>query len=86
MIQDMKRQGLGVSAIARHAGLDRKTVRKYLKQGLEASVYGPRLPAERLAEKYRIYLIERLEAFPGCPHAGFIGKFARWGMRVPIPR
>jgi len=65
MIQDLKRQGLGVSAIARQAGLDRKTVRKYLKQGLEAPVYGPRLPAERLAEKYRVYLIERLEAFPG---------------------
>jgi transposase len=30
MILELKRQGLGVSAIARQTGLDRKTVRKYL--------------------------------------------------------
>lgn len=33
MILELKRQGLGVSAIARQTGLDRKTVRKYLAQG-----------------------------------------------------
>lgn len=58
-------KGLGVSAIARQAGLDRKTVRKYLKRGLEAPVYGPRDPADRLPNKYRPYLLERLTAFPG---------------------
>ncbi len=36
MIHDLKRQGLTVSAIACKAGLDRKTVRKYLDRGLEA--------------------------------------------------
>ena len=34
MIHDLHRQGLGISAIARQTGLDRKTVRKYLTQGL----------------------------------------------------
>jgi hypothetical protein len=34
MILELKRQGLGVSAIARQTGLDRKTVRKYLERGL----------------------------------------------------
>ena len=29
----LKGQGLSISAISREAGLDRKTVRKYLKQG-----------------------------------------------------
>ncbi|SDJ55742.1 Winged helix-turn helix, partial [Salipiger marinus] len=52
MILELKRQGLGVSAIARQTGLDRKTVRKYLERGLEAPVYGPREPEERLADKY----------------------------------
>ena len=41
LIQDLKRQGLSVSAIARQVGCDRKTVRKYLDLGLEAPVYGP---------------------------------------------
>jgi transposase len=65
MILELKREGLGVSAIARQMGLDRKTVRKYLKRGLEAPVYGPRDPGDRLPEEYRPYLLERLKAFPG---------------------
>ena len=65
MILELRRQGLGVSAIARQTGLDRKTVRKYLAQGLEAPVYGPRARGERLAEQFRAYLSERVEAFPG---------------------
>ncbi|MGR3475615.1 MAG: helix-turn-helix domain-containing protein [Sulfitobacter sp.] len=62
MILELKRQGLGVSAIARQTGLDRKTVRKYLERGLEAPVYGPREPEERLADKYGAYLVDRLSA------------------------
>lgn len=46
-IHDLHRQGLSVQAIARHAGLDRKTVRKYLKRGLEPPAYGPRPPPAR---------------------------------------
>ena len=65
MILELKRQGLGVSAIARQTGLDRKTVRKYLERGLEAPVYGPREPGERLATRFGSYLTERLAAFPG---------------------
>lgn len=65
MILDLKRQGLGISAIARQTGLDRKTVRKYLDRGLEAPVYGPRERGDRLADRFRSYLTERLEAFPG---------------------
>ena len=48
MIHDLKRQGLGVSAIARRTGLDRKTVRKHLERGMEAGRYGPRQPRPRL--------------------------------------
>lgn len=65
MILELKRQGLGVSAIARQTGLDRKTVRKYLERGLEAPIYGPRAPGERLAEHYQDFLLQRLAAFPG---------------------
>jgi transposase len=61
----LKRQGLGVSAIARQTGLDRKTVRIYLDRVLEAPVYGPTEPGDRLADRFQSYLAQRLEAFPG---------------------
>ncbi|WP_146010368.1 helix-turn-helix domain-containing protein [Acidimangrovimonas sediminis] len=62
MILELKRPGLGVSAIARQTGLDRKTVRKYLDRGLEEPAYGPREPEEGLGENYRNYLVDRLAA------------------------
>jgi transposase len=65
MILELKRQGLGVSAMARQTGLDRKTVRKYLERGLEAPVDGPRAPDERLGDEFHSYLVERLAAWPG---------------------
>ena len=43
-IHELRHQGLSISAIARHTGLTRKTVRKYLEQGLQAPRYGPRAP------------------------------------------
>ena len=35
VIHELRHQGLSISAIARHTGLDRKTVRKHLEQGLK---------------------------------------------------
>lgn len=64
MIQDLKRQGLGVSAIARQTGLDRKTVRKYLARGLEAPEYKRREPRARVIDEFANYLRERIAAFP----------------------
>ena len=51
VIHDLHRQGLGISAIARQTGLDRKTVRKYLKQGLQTPRHGPRQPRPRLLDR-----------------------------------
>jgi transposase len=65
MILDLHRQGLTVSAIARELGLDRKTVRKCIKRGLEAPVYGPRKPRPRLIDPFAPYLRERVTAYPG---------------------
>lgn len=47
LIHDLKRQGLGVSAIARKLGMDRKTVRKHLEVGLAAPAYGTRAARPR---------------------------------------
>lgn len=62
MIHQLHEQGLSVSAIAERAGLDRKTVRKNLREGLEAPVYGPRTPRPRLLDPYRDYLKARVQA------------------------
>ena len=65
MILDLHRQGLGVSAIARQLGIDRKTVRKYIKHGLKAPAYGPRRPRPTRLAPFEPYLRERVLAFPG---------------------
>jgi transposase len=59
MILDLHRQGLSVSAIADHLGIDRKTVRKYLARGLAAPVYGPRQPRPRRIDPFIPYLREQ---------------------------
>ena len=56
LIQDLKNQGLSITAIARKVGCDRKTVRKYLELVLGAPVYGPRQPRARVIEPYERYL------------------------------
>ena len=65
MIQDLKRQGLGVSEIARQTGLDRKTVRKYLARGLETPTYKSREPRAHVIDEFAKYLRERIAAYPG---------------------
>ena len=64
MILDPHRQGVGVSAIARRTGLDRKTVRKVIASGLEPPVYGPRPPRVTRLRPFEPYLRERLAAMP----------------------
>ena len=64
VIHELRHQGLSISAIARQTGLDRKTVRKYLKQGLQRPRYGPRASRPQLLDPYRAYLRERIEAYP----------------------
>jgi transposase len=64
VILDLHRQGLSVSAIARRVGLDRKTVRRYLKRGLEPPAYGPRPPRQSKLAPFARFLRERVGAFP----------------------
>jgi transposase len=65
MIHDLYRQGLSIQEIARQTGHDRKTVRKYLKAGLEPPVYGPRMPRPSILDPYKDYIRGRLGAYPG---------------------
>ena len=61
MIHDLKRQGLSVLAIARRTGHDSKTVRKYLKAGMEPPVYGPRALRGSVLDAYKEYERSLLE-------------------------
>ncbi len=64
MILDLHRQGLTISAIARRTGMDRTTIAKYIKRGLEPPSYGPRRPRPTVVTPLEAYLRERIAAFP----------------------
>ena len=65
MILDLHRQGLSVTAIARRTGRDPKTIRKYIKRGLELPAYGPRqVGRPNKITLYLDYVSERVAAFP----------------------
>ena len=63
-ILDLQQQGLSVSAISRRTGFDRKTVRKYIKQGLTAPTYSARPPRPTVIDPFAHYLSERVATFP----------------------
>ena len=64
MILELHQQGLSVSAIAERTGHDRKTVRKTIARGLVVPKYAPRRPRPTLLDPYRVYLHERVAAWP----------------------
>lgn len=64
MIHELKTQGLSISAIARQTGLDRKTVRRHLIEGIRSPSYGPRVARGSVIDPYRDYLKARVEAYP----------------------
>ncbi|GAC1531978.1 MAG: IS21-like element ISMac3 family transposase [Ramlibacter sp.] len=63
-ILELHRQGLTISAIATRLGMDRKTVRKYIKEGVQAPCYGPRAPRPCVVDPFVHYITERAQAFP----------------------
>ena len=64
MIVELHRQGISIAAIARRVELDRKTVRRYIAQGLEPAAYGPRQTRISQLRAFERDLRERLMAFP----------------------
>jgi transposase len=79
MILDLHRQGLGVTAIARRVGIDRKTVRKYIERGLEPPAYGPRQPRRRRLEPFEAYLRQRVVAYPGLTASRLLREIREHG-------
>ena len=81
MIHDLHRQGLTIQEIARTSGHDRKTVRKYLKAGLEPPLYGPRAPRASLLDPYKDFIRERLAATPRLTAARLDREISALGYR-----
>jgi len=63
-ILELHRQGLSLSAIAERMGMDRKTVRKYIAQGVQVPAYGPRLPRPCVIDAFADYVTERIRSYP----------------------
>ncbi len=59
-IEQMRREGLSVTAIAEVTGFDRKTVRKYLAHPDREPRYKPRPGRPTLLDAYKTYIDERL--------------------------
>ncbi len=57
---ELKQQGMSNRAISRHTGRDRKTVAKYLDQGLELPSYKFRPAKPGKLDPYKDYLRGRL--------------------------
>ena len=79
MILDLHRQGLSVSAIARQCCLDHKTVRRYVKRGLEPPAYGPRQPRPMLLDRFSGHLRERVTGYPGLSGARLLRELEERG-------
>lgn len=60
-IRVLRRQGMGIRAIARELGVSRLTVRRYLRDPTAAR-YGPREPRATKLAAYESYLLARVEA------------------------
>jgi transposase len=60
-IRVLRRQGMGIRAIAKELGLSRRTVRRYLRNP-SAQRYGPREPRPTKLGPYISYLLSRVDA------------------------
>ena len=58
MILGSARQGVSMSAIARRAGNDRKTIRRNIDRGPEPPAYRPREPGPSLIRPFEAFLRE----------------------------
>jgi transposase len=81
MILELHGQGLSVSSIAERTGHDRKTVRKYIRQGLAAPRYKPRAPRPTVVQPFEVYLYERVAEWPQLTGARLLREVRELGYR-----
>lgn len=65
MIHQLHQDGVSIAEIARRLNMDRKTVRKYIRSGLEPPRYKPRESRGSLLDPFKPYLEARVADQPG---------------------
>ena len=85
MILELHRQGLPIAVIAERTGHDRKTVRKYIQQGLVVPQYTPREARPGALDEFRGYLQDRLHAWPELTGSRLLREIPRWAIRAARP-
>lgn len=61
-IHVLRRQGQSIRKIAKELGLSRNTVRRYLRNIAQTPNYGPRDPRVSILDRFKPYLLERIDA------------------------
>ncbi len=80
MILELHRQGVSITAIARRAGRDPKTIGKYIERGLEPPVCGRRqLGRPSKLAPYLDFLRGRMTAFPDLTAARLMREIREIG-------
>jgi transposase len=79
MILELHEQGLSISAIALRTGFDRKTVRKYIKEGLVVPRYSPRAGRSGVLTQYEDYLEQRVGQWPELSGARLLREIRELG-------
>ena len=72
---------MSVLAISERSGHDRKTVRKYIRQGLVAPKYKPGEPRTTVVALFEAYLRERVAAWPELTGTRPLREFRELGYR-----
>ena len=80
-ILELHREGLTISAIAERTGKDRKTVRKYIRQGVALPSYKARAARARVMDPYLCYVSERIKAFPELTASRLLREVRELGYR-----
>jgi len=83
-LRNLHERGWSVSAIARHLGKDRKTVRRYLAD--PDARPGVRKPAGRLLDPYATYVEARLEDNPHLAGTVLDRELGELGLPAPTGR
>lgn len=65
VLRDLYNQGMRISDIARQTGVDRKTVRKYVKATTPPQSKSRCVKKSKL-DDYRDYMVERMDGYPVC--------------------
>ncbi|MGE5669446.1 MAG: IS21 family transposase [Betaproteobacteria bacterium] len=80
-ILELHREGLTISAIAERTGKDRKTVRKYIRQGLSVPSYKVRAARARVMDPYLCYVSERINTYPELTASRLLREVRELGYR-----